>query len=214
MYYIILTTGKKVEDALSDMLDSNTNSSRIKGNNSKGGTLDYWYYTNVEQKGYSSYIEDTVWCNDRSIDYLGGWDPDGGSTKNELFFRESSNDYQQILNCSRKVDRFTVSSSNGNGDLDYPVGLITADEIKLAGGCWNISNSSFYLYTGKEWWTTSPYKFTGNGAYSLYLGSNGSLNSNYIDDSKGVRPSISLKNNVVVTSGEGTVNKPFVIQIK
>ena len=81
MYYITLTGGKTVEDALNGMFDNNPNitSSTIKGNSTTSGTLDYWYYNNIEQKGYSSYVEDTVWCNDRSIYQLNGWDPEGAS---------------------------------------------------------------------------------------------------------------------------------------
>lgn len=155
MYYIELTGGKTVSDALSDMLDNNTTSSTIKGNSTTSGTIDYWYYNNIEQKGYSDYLEDTIWCNNRSIYQLNGWDPDGGNTRRYLYFNsyESAyNTYIPSLSCSREVDRFTVSEENGNGDLDYPVGLLTADEIMLAGGNYETSNSSYYLCTGLSWW--------------------------------------------------------------
>ena len=122
MYYIELTGGKKVEGALTDMLDNNSGSSTIKGNWTLSGTLDYWYYTNIEQKGYSSYIEDTVWCNDRSIYQLNGWNPDGGSLRSELSFGaygRADVTHTPSLSCSRATDRFTVSTSNGNGALIY-----------------------------------------------------------------------------------------------
>ena len=40
---------------------SNTNNSTIKG------VIDTWYKTNIEDKGYSSYVADAIYCNDRSI---------------------------------------------------------------------------------------------------------------------------------------------------
>ena len=216
MYYITLTNGKTVEDALSDMLDNNTTSSTIKGNNTTSGTLDYWYYTNIEQKGYSSYIEDTVWCNDRSIYRLHGWAPNNGSTVDPLRFRtyKSLVDMSQpILNCLREVDKFTVNSSNGNGVLDYPVGLVTADEVVLAGGKYNSNNNSYYFYTGTDYWTGSPYSFSINSAYMFSIKQNGCLYStNVYNDNIGIRPSISLNNNVVIKEGNGSVDKPYLIK--
>ena len=38
------------------------------------------------------------------------------------------NNYTPTLNCSRDIDKFTVSNSIGNGKLTYPVGLLTVDE--------------------------------------------------------------------------------------
>ena len=214
MYYITLTNGKTVEDALSEMLDNNTTSSTIKGNNTTSGTLDYWYYNNIEQKGYYSYIEDTIWCNDRSIYDLGGWDPDGGSTTSSLLlgaYERVRRTYSPSLSCKRAVDRFTVNEENGNGDLDYPVGLITADEIILAGGKFNIYNSTYYLHTGNSWWIGSPIGLYGSSSYVYYVSYRVSLYNYLVNAGYGVRPAISLKNNVVVTSGNGTVNDPFVL---
>lgn len=36
--------------------------------------------------------------------------------------------------CNNNSDKFTVSTSTGNGKLIYPIALMTADEIKFAGG--------------------------------------------------------------------------------
>ena len=35
---------------------------------------------------YTTYLEDTVWCNDRSVDDLGGWNPNGGDITSYLYF--------------------------------------------------------------------------------------------------------------------------------
>ena len=215
MYYISLSNGKKVEDALSDMLDNNTTSSTIKGSSSSSGTIDNWYYTNIEQKGYSEYLEDTVWCNDRSISQLNGWDPNGGSTRSYLYF--SARDrayitYTPDLSCSREIDRFTVSESNGNGDLDYPVGLITADEIMLAGGKTGISNSSYYLYTGQYWWAGSPSGFNDVYANGFNVDSTGVLNDRSVANAYGARPLVSLRPGTSISGGDGTSLSPFTIE--
>ncbi len=61
-YYVKLNNGKSIGDALNEMLyneDVNTNDSTIKS------AIDYWYLNNMTQ--YTDYLEDTVWCNDRSM---------------------------------------------------------------------------------------------------------------------------------------------------
>ena len=213
-YYITLTNGKTVEDALEEMLDNNTTSSTIKGNSTTEGTLDYWYYTNIEQAGYSSYIEDTVWCNDRSISDLGGWNPDGGSTTSNLYFsgdNRAYSTYEPSLTCSRDIDKFTVSESNGNGDLDYPVGLLTSDEIMLEGGIDGTSNSSYYVITGSSYWAGSPSGFNYDGAFEFYVYSTGDLGFDYVDTTRGVRPSISLAAGFTISGGDGTTSSPYVV---
>ena len=221
-YYITLTNGKTVEDALVDMLGAddentanyNTTSSTIKGNSTTEGTLDYWYYTNIDQKGYGDYIEDTVWCNDRSIYQLNGWDPNGGSTTSYLYFGSygrAYSTYTPSLTCNRDIDKFTVSTDTGNGTLDYPVGLLTSDEVMLAGGA-NSSNSTYYLYTGENYWLGTPYGFR-HSAHEFYVSSSGYLASSLVDATNGVRPSISLKPGFSLTgSGDGTVNNPYIVE--
>ena len=216
MYYIELVDGKKVEDALSDMLNNNTNSSTIKSN------IDEWYKNNIEDKGYSDYVEDTVWCNDRSvsdINNFGGWNPNGGSATRVLNFstRDRAFEYIPSLNCSRNYDKFTIDYINGNGDLSYPVGLLTMDEIMLAGGKWGSLNDTFYLFNSKGWFTNSAFAFsisTFDGRiYSdgFVLQSDGDLHSHGLFNLLGIRPSISLKSYTEISEGTGTIDDPYVV---
>ena len=196
------------------MLDNNTTNSTIKGSSTTSGTLDYWYYTNIEQKGYSNYIEDTIWCNDRSIYRLNGWDPDGGSTRRYLYFGaygRAYSTYSPSLSCTREIDRFTVDESNGNGDLNYPVGLLTADEVMLAGGRRGTSNSSYYLYTGSYYWLGSPYDFSYYNAFGFRVYSTGYLSDHSVSFANGVRPSVSLQPGTAITGGDGTVESPYIV---
>ena len=210
-YYITLKDGKKVEDALSEMLDNNTNNSKIKT------VIDNWYSTNMT--GYTTKLEDTVWCNDRSIYSKNGWDPNGGVTTigDELSFlifsgtsRGGAFDVPSpSLACSRDIDKFTTNASNGNGKLDYPVGLLTVDEIMLAGGKGGTSNNSYYLYTGGYYWAGSPNSFLNVNALEFRVGSDGDLDAVSVDYSApGVRPSVSLASGTEMT-GSGTVDDPY-----
>ena len=208
-YYITLTDGKKVEDALSEMLDYNTNNSTIKT------VIDNWYSENMTN--YTNKLEDTVWCNDRSIYTLNGWDPNGGTTSGSwtyyslLFssYDRAYSKYSPSLTCSRDIDKFTVSTSNGNGALIYKVGLLTADEIMLSGARSGTSNNSYYLYTGNYWWAGSPRYFFDYLAGEFYVFSDGNLGGSYVNHSApGVRPSVSLAPGTEMI-GSGTVDDPY-----
>ena len=196
-YYIKLSNGKTVETALEEMLsadDVNTTDSTIKG------VIDTWYEANMTK--YTDYLEDTIWCNDRSISDLAGWNPNGGSTTNYLYFRSSSNSTD--LSCPSKIDSFTVNESeHGNGALDYPVGLLTRQEAYLMG--------SSGRATGSYYWLLSPYSFYRSYANGYYVYSSGDLSYRNVAYAYGVRPAVSLKNGMKYASGDGSVDNPYVI---
>ena len=209
--YITLTNGKNGEDALDEALTNITDSSvKI--------MLDNWYNTNLSS--YANYIEDTIYCNDRSIYDLGSWDPDRGITRisGQLEFsprNRAQSIYTPTLECSRNLDKFTVSSAKGNGKLTYPVGLITIDEAMYAGGKFNTANSAYYLYTNQYYWSISAQTSSNNNYYEMCISSegrivNGDVNASY--DNYGLRPVISLKATDIVESGDGTSTNPYVIK--
>ena len=197
---------------------TNTNDSTIKG------VIDTWYHDNMTS--YTSQLEDAVWCNDRSIvtdlaNSNGGnfssYTTLGYGTNKTLYGPTSRVGYKvsnptPTLKCAQNNDKFTVNASNGNGALTYPVGLITVDEIAYAGGLYGTGNSSFYLYTGQEYWALSPFRFYGSYAGGFGLYSDGSLTNTIVYSSSGVRPSVSLQPGIAMTGGgSGTSADPFVI---
>ena len=197
---------------------ANTNDSTIKG------VIDTWYQNNMTS--YTSQLEDTVWCNDRSIvtdlaNSNGGnyssYTILGYGTNKTLYgpasrVGENVSNPTPTLKCAQNNDKFTVDVSNGNGALTYPVGLITADEMAYAGGRYSSSNRSFYLYTGQFYWALSPYYFGGSTARGFILSSGGALSGSNVVNSRGVRPSVSLQPGIGMTGGSGTAADPFVIE--
>ena len=169
-------------------------------------TIDTWYKTNMTS--YTSQLEDTVFCNDRSY-------TTSGSTLYFGAYTRLKTNKTPTLKCQNTRDKFTVDASNGNGALKYPVGLITADEIVYAGGKQYSSsadeNRSFYLYTNQWFWALSPYSFDGSHAIEFGLYSAGPLNYSGVGYSRGVRPSVSLQPGIGMTGGSGTSADPFVI---
>ncbi len=208
-YYITLTNGKLLSQTLTEMTTDSTNE------NSSGAksTIDTWYAKNLIK--YGSYLEDTVWCNDRTIQEYAGWDKDGNAL-NYLYFKAGQNLdnlHQPVLTCDNKTFSYTVSDSKGNGKLTYPIALLTGDEVTLAGGRVWKANSNFYLWTGTYWWTMTPYYFGGPyGANSLNLYANGDLDTSPIYYGRGIRPAVSLKPGIRTIDGDGSTSNPFVIE--
>ena len=212
--YIPLTEGKSIEDVLEEMLSesSNTNNSTIKT------TIDNWfgdtfttYFTN-KGKNYNDYLEDTIWCNDRTVYNYNGLNPNGENFNTNLSHGGDGREENgtPTLICPNKNDAFTVSdTTNGNGKLTYPVGLLTSDEIMLAGGQ-NIDNSSYYLYTNQYWWSMTPKHLGVSTPYNFLVYERGELNGTNVNGATGVRPSISLKSSVKVREGgNGTAVTPY-----
>ena len=180
---------------------ANTNNSTIKTAN------DNWYKTNIVDKNYSQYVADAIYCNDRSLSSGTGI---GTTATYYMAYNRLYTNKTPSLKCPQNNDKFTTSSSLGNGALTYPVGLITADEVAYAGGKSNTSNSSYYLYSGQYYWTISPYYFNYGYSFVWFVGSAGGLYSNLVNRSNALRPVISLKSDITF-SGNGSMTEPFEI---
>ena len=207
--YYVLTDGKSIEDLLESMHEN------VSDSNAKS-MVETWYEQNIHNNDYEDKIEDTVYCNDRSIYHLGGMDPNGGLLNDHIFYFGYARARDLLVpstKCLKKNDSFTVSSSWGNGMLNYPVGMITIDEDILAGGVAssNVFNRSYYLHTSKNYWTMSP------GVYTYFLvffdlRSGGTVTTNTAGGLYGIRPVISLKHDTSILSGDGTPTNPYVIK--
>lgn len=125
-------------------------------------------------------------------------------------------DNDPILSCPNKNDSFTVGSS-GNGKLKYPIGLITGDELVLAGGGNGINTTSSYLSVGSSpiwWWIMSPMNFSEGHSNSGYIVINGRMYITLLEINFGVRPMISLKNSNIISGGDGTADNPYIVFTK
>ncbi|MGN0992497.1 MAG: hypothetical protein ACI4PE_00950 [Bacilli bacterium] len=220
VYSLLLTGGVNIDEALNEMLtnSSNANDSTIKS------YIDNWYSENMNSK--TSLLEDTIWCNDRSIYNIGGFNKDtnadvtNATDDNTLLsfkieeiidWYDSGKAINPSVKCTNKNDSFTVGTK-GNGKLTYPVGLLTGEEATLAGhGLPGYSESS-YLTTGSWYWLSSPFDFYDYGAYVSGVDSDGALDYDVVDFAIGVRPSISLKLGTTPSGGDGTVNNPYLIE--
>ncbi len=193
--------------------DGTNASCTVNGNTVYNSTIkqaiDKWYAGTTLKD--NDLIADQIFCNDRSP----------GSTQTAAWTSTGANYYygaygrlhkskSPVLTCPTASDKFTVNISNGNGALTYPVGLITADEVAMAGGKWTTDNSSYYLYTDQSYWLGSPYNFAGkaSNAYEFYVFSSGSLGTYSVLGDNGARPVVSLSSKAKL-SGSGTYNDVY-----
>ena len=175
--------------------------------------IDNWYKTNIVGTINEQYLVDNVFCNDRSFAQNNSGTGTGKSVTYYRWYNGpwKSNVYntKMMLTCSQKSDAFTVSDiTNGNGALTYPVGLLSTDEIVLAGG-WNVANSGYYLYSGQYWWASSPGYFYDGDAKVRNVYSDGDASIAYrVNYIHGVRPVFNLKAEVL-KYGDGTASNPY-----
>lgn len=195
IYSIKLNNGENISGALVNMFNSSATNSKdsiIKQ------LVESWYAHSLSS--YTSYLADTVYCNDRSIKSLGGFNPSGGSLYSPLTFNGTSN---TSLLCSNEADRFSVS--NSVAPLKYPVGLLSGAEANLLG-------NNKVRASGSKYWLMSPSSLTGTSIGQFVVEATGTLNSAVsINSSNYIRPVITLKGSLTLVSGDGSVTSPYVV---
>ena len=171
-------------------------------------TIDNWYKNNLT--AYTSKLADETFCNDRSISSGTGYKLDSYTSYGA--YNRNSDRRTPSLKCAQDNDKFKVA--NASAKLDYPVALITADELAMAGGVVDTANTNYYLYNGHHQWSLSPGRFRSNGslAHVWDVTPSGYLYQLHdVTNSFGVRPVINLKADTLITKGDGTALNPFKI---
>ena len=191
----------------------NTNDSTMKT------YIDNWYKNNLT--AYTKYLSnDAVYCNDRNL-------KSGETYSNSFDYASWERIYtnkQPTYNCTNMSDAFSVN--NTSAKLDYPVGLMTIDELSYAGGAykaklttpyaWYYTNENGKSITGSEdSWSLSPSFWNSASSGDWRWGGSsepGYLSYNSADLAYAVRPAISLKSCTKWASGDGSSSNPYTIQ--
>ena len=192
----------------------NTNDSTIKT------YVDNWYKNNLT--AYTKYLsKDAVYCNDRNL--ASG---ETYSTTSRFYYAPYERIYtnkQPTYNCTNMSDAFSVN--NTSAKLDYPVGLMTIDELSYAGGesyttltapyAWYYTNANGESITGiASFWALSPNDWDGSGSYVWNVDGfddPGSLSNYRVRVSITVRPSVSLSSCNLISRGNGSPENPYVV---
>ena len=227
IFYLKIGGYDNIEAAKQAMF-SNDNDSSIKT------VIEGWF----EAHGLSDHeedLEDAIYCNDRTIAIgsLGGSNSVLGTKESGVFgssdwfgafyrvrTKNAENNYSLTLDCANKNDAFTkLDTANGNGKLAHKVGLITADEVTLAGTPYDAYRNNVPGYLKEtQFWTMSPKVYSyGNESSDVALLNNGIYYQWDADDehggAKSVHPVVTLKAGMKYTTGaDGTNTNPYVIE--
>ena len=204
------------EDTSLDTIRNNTTDSTIKT------TIDTWYKNNLIN--YTKYLSTSaVYCNDRSL----GTDQTYSTSETFYYAPDYRMDFSTTgakanpsYNCTDIRDAFSVE--NTSAKLDYPVSLMTADEIAFAGGvAYKTMNTPYAWFTSNSagsqvsstWWSLSPENWSGyNSNVCRWVSGNEFLSDDLANTKGAVRPVLSLKSCVKYSSGDGSSSNPYTIK--
>ena len=194
----------------------NTNNSTIKT------YVDNWYKNNLT--AYTKYLSnDAVYCNDRNL--ASGQTYSTTKSFNYAPYERIRTNKQPTYNCANMSDAFSVN--NTSAKLDYPVGLMSIDELSYAGGesyttltapyAWYYTNANGESsYGSAPFWALSPVGWLGSFSLVWNVGGSGDpgrLTNDSVDYSVAVRPSVSLSSCNLISRGDGSANNPYTVYI-
>lgn len=160
--------------------------------------LEDWYNNVIVSKGLDKYVDNSMFCNDSSYTttnyhtYFGGFERLVTSYKPSFICKDTTADF--------------------GGKYNQKIGIISADEVALAGGLYETNNQKYYLYNGENFFTSTPSEYYYYNAYVFTVSDTGALQSTKINTEYGIRPVISLVSTVTV-SGRGTIDDPYTIDM-
>ena len=158
--------------------------------------LDNWYtkYFN-ENIGTSRFVK-TTFCNDRNTSST--WASTGSRVEYAPYTRLSASTPTPTFECN------TADVITNN------FGLITADEIVLAGGKVGTDNSVFYLNNNMAYWAGSPYEFNVSVSVVFALSPVGGLRIDGVSSRLAARGVVSLSSESKLL-GSGTYNDVYTV---
>ena len=209
------------EDTSLDTIRNNTTDSTIKV------FIDSWYQNNLTN--YTKYLSTSaVYCNDRSLGtgqtYSASSDSEFNfATYYRMDFDTKGAKANPSYNCTDIRDAFSVD--NTSAKLDYPISLMTADEIAYAGGvAYKKMNTPYAWFdlnsVGSEvsyvWWSLSPSKLIQFWGPCTSVWNWSSSSDTYLFDYRvsltyTVRPVLSLKSCIKYGTGDGSATNPYTI---
>ena len=175
--------------------------------------LDSWYTNNLSNHT-DNLSNNATYCNNKNISSY-----QSGTYKNigygitptiygyERFWSWGGSPKGPTLLCNLG-DEYSIS----NGSLTKAIGLITADEVNMAGGMVGAMNSLYYLYSGTNYWTMSPSRFyNGFGAVEILVRDAGAFGNWDTNSWLGVRPVINIDPTTLTVHGTGTKEDPYTV---
>lgn len=193
--------------------------------------VEEWFEENLTD--FITDLEDIEWCGGGGTSSSTENSSDTSDVYNQYSYTTHYfESYSRLIN--NKMPSLTCTGGDiyTSEDLTYPVALITADEMAFAGKVFGKANESYYLYTGKTYWTmtlstvnvTVKNTFTSSSAGLTHTGTTVTNSGKFFVSAtsatayaidytvtSGIRPMVSLKVGTTYTGGTGTTDDPYII---
>ena len=157
-------------------------------------TVDTWYDTHLKNN-YEQYIVSTNLCLNKTSKVI------NNVTYYDSYIRNITNN-NPSLSCD--LSEIYVSK----------IGLLSADELALAGNVYNTKNVNNYLYKNVNgWYTISSGSLPNNELNNIVSMANSSIDVSVVTEELAVRPVISIGSNYLL-KGNGTSSNPYEISGK
>lgn len=167
-------------------------------NNNVSTYLEQWYQTNIINNNLDNYVTAQSYCNDSSY-FINSY---------HTYF----NGYTRLITDKRPSIICPTTNADFGGIYKQKIGLITADEIAIAGGVHNISNYNYYLYNGETFFTMTGSEYFNYIANLFIVTNTGAISTAPTTSVYGIRPVINIEPTTTV-SGAGTTANPYTIDI-
>ena len=199
--------------------------------------IDKWYEDNLKTN-YANYLSDTLFCGDKTLakNGIGGVTTQLGYGTNKTYYSSTERllyssgtttitTLTPTLKCAENANdnysRYTTTKNilpdgkETNGNLKYPIGLLSADEVAYAGASTKI-NTTYYLTNPSittSWPLLTP-SYYDNEALIWGVSILGNVYPTYsLNYSVGFRPVINLKAQVLINGGDGTQENPYTVKL-
>lgn len=157
-----------------------------------------FYNQNIKEQGLSKYLTEQNFCNDTST-----------TTKQQAIIFGG---YERLYDAKIPQLNCPTTDQTYGGSYKTMIGLISADEVAVAGGVSRKANLKYYLKTKTSYFTMTPSDYTQKKAYIMIVTNQGELSDTVVSKSLALRPVINLKATTTVT-GSGTNLDPYVIDL-
>ncbi|HAB67208.1 MAG TPA: hypothetical protein DCE23_07565 [Firmicutes bacterium] len=165
-------------------------------NSNVNNQLNDWYNNTIINQDLDKYVIPSEFCNE---------------TYHEIRdFTTYFSAYDRLTTGATPTLTCSDTNADFGGKYSQKVGLITADEVIMAGGLLNYSNYSYYLYNGEGYYTMTPATFTSNVSNVFAVNNDGRMSTLPTTTSFGIRPVINILSTITV-SGSGTPDDPYTI---
>ena len=181
--------------------------------------IDNWYNLAFGNSVYDKMVVKGRFCSDSSGYKLAS--EYGSPDTSTYWFASYDRLFQNNLNFAKDnapTLKCPTTSETFGGSYKLKAGLITGDELTLAGTTeYLYNNENYYLCSDRNYWTMTPLSYTSNStAFNTYnYDVTFAVTGGSAPDSRGYyRPVINVSKDAIFESGDGTKEKPYTLSVE